>query len=366
VGIQSGDVGNLHNFLNFSRYKSKYRAVQIPAITLLLISIVACPVLSSAQSDPPTIPLEKFYVDRKNRPRGIFKNFKFSASTGLGKTYFKHKLDGFGIYQSAAVGPYIFAGTTTPTAGHSQWIDTNIPVTPINVAGGDFLVTSDTAKIGFKSKSFTIPLKLSIHYEFKNIRVGVGFDRDLIFLKPFKPISYTDNIRTVETGPGTVSATKFFGLVGYSFYRIDKYLFTGDLQFGTNKFGKNFNRAVIKPSPFFNIGITVERELSEYLKLFVRPNFEIKSYTLSLAESNLSIKHKANSFVWNVGFTYSIPELPKCKIKDCRIQINHAHGDREYRSRAHPIYKKQNPAYGENDPKLIKYRWRNRKKINPY
>jgi hypothetical protein len=85
-----------------------------------------------------------------------------------------------------------------------------------------------------------------------------------------------------------------------------------------------------------------------------------------LAESNTSIKHKANALIWNIGITYRIPELPKCKIKECRIQINHAHGDKEYRSRAHPIWQKQNPGYGENDPKLIRFRWRNRNKINPY
>ena len=155
-------------------------------------------------------------------------------------------------------------------------------------------------------------------------------------------------------------------MAGYSFARVDKFLFTGDLQFGTNKFGKNFDRSVVKSSGFLNLGVTVERELSEYLKVFIRPNFEIKSYTLTLAESNLSIKHKANALLWSIGFTYSIPELPKCKIKECRIQMNHAHGAKEVRSRAHPIYKKQNPGYGENDPTLIKYKWRNQKKINPY
>jgi hypothetical protein len=340
--------------------------VRQATILFLLIGILALPVLLIAQ-DKPSIPLEKFYVDRKNHPiRGMLKNFRFSASTGMGKTYFKHTLAGLGIFQSATAGPYLFSGTTPPTSGHQQWIDTNIPVTPITVNPGDFMVTSDTAKIGFKSKSFTMPIKLSIHYEFKNFRLGAGFSKDFIFIKPFSPISYGSQIRNIDAEAGSVSTTKFFGLAGYSFARVDKYLFTGDLQFGTNKFGKKFDRSVIKPSGFFNLGVTVERELSEYLKVFIRPNFEFKSYTLSLPESNTAIKHHANALMWNVGFTYSIPELPKCKIKECRIQINHAHGDREVRSRAHQIWEKQNPGYGENDPKLIKYKWRNRKKINPY
>jgi hypothetical protein len=337
---------------------------------LFWLGIFALPLVLQAQ-DQPAIPLEKFYVDRKKRPiRAILKPIKFSFSTGVGSTYFNHKLDNMGIYQSATQGPYVFAFTSTPppdpTAGHSEWIDTNTPITPITVNPGDFLVTSDTARIGFRSKSFTIPVKLSIHYEFKQFRIGIGHAKDFIFIKPFEPIAYGNKIRNVEIATGSISTNKWFLLAGYSFYRIDKFVFTGDLQGGLNKFGKKFDRNFVKASPFLNMGVTVEREMSEYLRFFVRPSYEFKSYTLSLPESNTTIKHHANALNWAVGVTYSIPDLPKCRIKKCNIQINHAHGDREYRSRMHPLWKKQNPGYGENDPKLIKYKWRNRKKINPY
>lgn len=328
------------------------------------------PLVLQAQ-DQPTIPLDKFYVDRKKHPiRKMLKPLKFSVSTGWGSTYFRHKLDGMGIYQSSTTGPYIFPlngnPPANPTAGHSQWISTNTPVNPITVNPGDFMVTSDTAKIGFKSKSFTVPIKLSVHYEFKQARIGLGYAKDFIFIRPFESISYNKQLRNVEAGPGLIATNKWYLMGGYSFYRIDKFLFTGDAQFGLNKFGKKFDRQFVKASPFFNFGVTVEREMSEYFRLFVRPNFEFKSYTLSLPESNVSIKHHANALTWSIGFTYTIPELPKCKIKDCAIQINHAHGDKEVRSRMHPIWKKQNPGYGENNPKLVRYKWRNRKKINPY
>jgi hypothetical protein len=73
-----------------------------------------------------------------------------------------------------------------------------------------------------------------------------------------------------------------------------------------------------------------------------------------------------NAGYLQVGLSYSIPELPRCYLKDCKIQINHAHGNKEYRSRRHPIYKKQNPGYGENHPTLIKYKGKNKRKLNPY
>ncbi|MFN7258430.1 MAG: hypothetical protein ACK5TU_00905, partial [Cyclobacteriaceae bacterium] len=117
---------------------------------------------------------------------------------------------------------------------------------------------------------------------------------------------------------------------------------------------------------YYNLGVTIERDLSEYFKVFARPSFEIKSYVLPIPESGLAIDHSMNAFYINIGVTYRIPELPRCFLKDCHVQINHAHGNREYRSRRHPVYKKQNPGYGENDKTLIKYKGKNKRKLNPY
>jgi hypothetical protein len=158
---------------------------------------------------------------------------------------------------------------------------------------------------------------------------------------------------------------KYFGLFGVSFARVDNYLFVAELNVGGFKPGNNFNNSLITKGIYVNLGIVAERELSEYLRVFVRPSYEIKSYTLNLPESNKSILHNFNAFYVNVGVTYTLPELPKCYNKDCQIQINHAHGNKEYRSRVHPFYKKQNPGYGENNS-LIKYKGRNKKKMNPY
>ena len=336
---------------------------------LVLAVLLLTTLLVAEAQDAPSIPLDRFYTDRRGYPlRKILSKIHFSASTGFGKTYFKHILEGdMGIYQSPTRGPMLFIGTPVPTKGQSQWIDTSTPAAINFNNATDFAVLGDTAKIGFKSKSFTIPLQLTAHFEFKQkYRIGIGCGKDFIFVKPFKPIAYESKIESPDSVISFVSTNKWFLTGGYSFYRLDKFLFTGNVQVGLNKFGKNIDRGLAKSSPFFNLGVTVERELSEYLQVFVRPSFEFKSYTLNLPDTQSQLKHKANAFTFQFGLTYSIPELPKCKIKECRIQMHHAHGDREYRSRAHPIWKKQNPAYGENHPKPIQFKWWNRKKINAY
>jgi hypothetical protein len=154
-------------------------------------------------------------------------------------------------------------------------------------------------------------------------------------------------------------------MIGAAVYRYEEYLLIVDANIGGYKLGNDFEGS-IKKSVYFNLGAAIEREMSEYFRLFVRPSYEFKNYTISIPEGGQSIKHRFNAFYINFGATYRFPEPRRCPIKDCRGQLNHAHGNREYRSRVHPIYKKQNPHYGENYPTLLKYKGKNKKKLNPY
>jgi len=183
----------------------------------------------------------------------------------------------------------------------------------------------------------------------------------------FRPISYADKINTFRPDNNAGFMKKYFFLVGVSFYRWNDLLFTGDANVGGYNPGNNFVKSLIKKGVYANVGVTIEKDFSEYIKVFARPSFEIKNYTLSIPGSNdRSIVHNLNAFYVNVGFSYRFPELAKCYHPECHAQINHAHGNKEYRSRMHPFWKKQNPHYGENYPKLIKEKRKNRRKLNPY
>ncbi len=294
------------------------------------------------------------------------KNVKFGLSTGFGNTFMNNKLDGFAIYQAPGkVAPQIFASPGAPIIRYTNWIN-NVGFDINAIEPGNYIVRSDTAKLGFKGNAFNIPLKATIHYEFLNkYRIGGGFSYEYMSIGSLHPISYSDKISNFQPSGSSGWMSKYFGLVGVSFYRLGDYLFTGDAQIGGYNPGSNFNSSIVKAGVFVNVGVTAERELSEYLRVFARPSFEIKSISTTMP-SGPAIQTNMNAFYVNIGLSYSIPELPKCFIPDCKIQMNHAHGDREYRSRVHPIFKKQNPQYGENHPRLIKYKGKNKKKLNPY
>ena len=327
------------------------------------------PIHSLAQQEEDkasAFPLDNFYAKIKKRPLSVLRNVKFGFSTGYGSTSFSHKLDGFGIYQPKGKQPLIFDSKKT-TVHYSNWVN-DVGIDTVKVKPGSFLVSSDSAKLGFNGSAFNIPFKATIHYEWGGrYRIGAGYSYELMSIGKLHPTAYSDKITDFQPAGSSGWMSRYFGVVGVSFYRVGDYLFTGDMEVGKYNLGSNFNTAVVQTGVFYvNLGVTVERELSEYLRLFVRPSYEIKSYTLNLPEGGKSISYGINALYINVGISYSIPDLPKCFIPDCKIQMNHAHGDQEYRSRVHPFYKKQNPQYGENHPNLIKYKGGNKKKLSPY
>lgn len=337
-------------------------------INLALILLLVPDLIVAQDDEKPTFPLETIYAERKpNTFRKFLTHLHFSFSTGYGNTYMKHKLDNFGVFQRPGFAPRVFQISNPLDTTYTNWIN-RVTADTLTVTPASFLVSSDTARLGFKSKSKNIPFNVYMHYEFlKRFRIGGGYSYEYLSLGEFSPITFKDSIGTFRPAQYRGWVRKIYGYAGASFYRIDKVLFTGDLQVGSYKPKRNFDNASIKRGVYVNLGVTADYELSEYLRLFARPSFDIKRYTLNVAGSNgNSIKHRMNAAYLQVGLSYAIPELPRCYLKDCKIQINHAHGNKEYRSRRHPIYKKQNPGYGENHPTLIKYKGKNKRKLNPY
>lgn len=296
--------------------------------------------------------------------RALLSKLHFGLSTGYGSTTFKHKLSGFGILQNPDSMPKLFSSGNV-TSGYANWFN-NVRTSTNVVTAGAFTVNSDTAKIGFKSKAFSIPLKATVHVEFNRYRVGGGYSIEYMHIGNFRPLSYSGDIGSFSPEVSSLFLKHYFGMLGAMVYRYYEYALVVDLNVGGYGLGKRFEKSLIKRGVYVNLGATVEREMSEYFRLFVRPSYEIKGYKLTIPESGQTINHRANAFYFNVGATYRFPELRRCFLKTCHAQLNHAHGNREYRSRRHPFYKKQNPHYGENYPVLIKYKGKNKKKLNPY
>jgi hypothetical protein len=85
---------------------------------------------------------------------------------------------------------------------------------------------------------------------------------------------------------------------------------------------------------------------------------------------NSFILNNHHSFHLQFGITIKIPEIPRSPIEADHVQLKHVITDpatgRLMEVRGQPFWKKQNPKVGENDRKLWRYKWRNKRKMHPY
>lgn len=330
---------------------------------------------------------QKNYKSGGNIFTAFLSQFTLGVSTGYGATFYSHNLKGFGIYQPAnGNGVFIFDQAfidrdTLPSV-YNNWVNNVqgfggllIPVdsmlTPILTNGipvfpGDLKIGSDSIKLGYKSIAHNIPITVMVSIDVDRYRIGGGLTMELHKMGQFHPTTLKDTLRSFRTDFSTSFFKKYFGFIGITTYESWQYKMIADLQFGKINRGKHFNKELISSGLYFNFGYSVEKSLSEYFKVFVRPSVEWKAYTLTVPESDLSLNHRQPTLYVQFGATIRIPVLPRCPVPRCHIQMNHVHDGKEYRSKVHPIWKWQNPNYGQNYPQLIKYKRKNRFKLNPY
>lgn len=350
--------------------KSNSLVIAILMLILSSNSLVFC-----QDEEKASIPLDHFYIDADNVSglRKLLSKIHFGFSVGYGRTFYNQNLEGFSVLQQQDSTPLLFTNDIDPstgniTRGYRYWFNNTQIADNISVNNNnDFLVNSDTADIAFRAPGTSIPLTGTIHVEFLNrYKIGGGFIFEYHSVGDFKSKNFDGNIARIGPDFGSTFYKKYFLILGAKVYRYHAYLLSLDTQIGAFNLSKKFDKGMIQKGVYFNLGATVERELSEYFTAFVRPSYDFKNFTLSPPESSVSITTNMNAFYLGLGVTYRIPELKRCFIKSCTTQVNHQHGNKEYRSRKHPIFKKQNPHQGENFPSLMKYKGKNKKKVHPY
>ncbi|MEL7001858.1 MAG: hypothetical protein AAFN93_03890 [Bacteroidota bacterium] len=349
---------------------------QINYFLTLLVTILLLVVsfnLQAQDEEKPTIPLDHFYAKpiNNNGFRKILSKLHFTFETGYGRTFYNQDLSDFNLLQQQDSLPLIFGKDLNitggnVTTGYNYFLNEVNTTENTSFGGNDFLINSDTTDLGFKGRGTSIPLTLMIHVEFDRYQIGGGATFEYHSIGTFNPTSFSDQISSYDPNFNSTFYKKYFVTLGAKVYRYREYVLAADARIGAFNLSNRFDRSVIQKGVFVNIGATLRRELSEYFSVFARPSFDFKNFTVNLPESSLSVNTSMNAFYIGIGATYRIPELKRCFIKSCGVQVNHQHGNMEYRSRKHPFYKKQNPHHGENYPRLIKYKRKNRKKLNPY
>lgn len=310
-----------------------------------------------------------------NGEGGFFRSFlgKFivSGSIGYGTTFNSHQLLSAGLVQNPNSGPYLFDNTfvvgDTIALGFTNWINNVSTVSGIPVDNNTFLLGLDSVDLSFKARSHNIPIDLSVHYTFDRYRLGIGYSFEPYFTGTYRPTQFKDQISSFKPDFSSSIHHRWYILLGGEVLRTKRHFITIDAKVGSYSLSKKkYNMSQIKKGVFFNVGARFERSLSEYVQVFIRPSFEFKNYTVTFPESNYDVLNSMPAFYTSVGLTWRLPDRRKCTIKSCMTQVHHHHGQKNYRSRAHPFWRWQNPDYGQNYPRLVKYKGKNKKKMSAY
>lgn len=233
---------------------------------------------------------------------------------------------------------------------------------------------ADSLGLGFSGKGVSIPIALSFRYNYQKFRIGLGYMFEYHVVKPFVPVPTegTEPLGIRNYTPNFKSALykRYWAELGYRFYDFWDYSFAGELQIGKFNPGGNFNAGLIQRGMYFNFGVSIEKNLSEYFRIILKPSYDFKNYKIALPGLDKTISHKQPTFFLQVGISITFPEIPRSPIKSDHVQLKHVITDpatgRYMEVRGQPIYKIQNPKVGENHRKLWRYKNRNKKKINPY
>lgn len=296
-------------------------------------------------------------VKIKRSPIRLFLNkFSLMASTGYGRTFYSPAWEGVDILEgngeSILLENYTSDGETINYTGIRNWL--NFPVSDSMATrylpDGYRIINADSVSTAYKGSGSNIPINLSLHFDIDRFRIGAGYAFDFHKVKKLTP---KGGSHVYEPGFGSTTMKRWYILLGGKVYHWEGWDYFAEIQVGKVKYNSDYNLSMLKSGLTFNFGIPIEYEFSEYFWFFVRPSVEFKRYTLNMPvrypDSGIPqmVDFKQPAFYATFGFRIKFPEIRRCPVKSCRIQLKHVHSSREFRGQ--PIYKVQNPKVGENE-----------------
>ncbi len=325
--------------------------------------------------------------------RAFLNQFSFNIMTGYGRTKYSHDLQGVYFVQDQTR-QLVVSNAVDPLPeqiiGYSNWFNApilgdsiqnrnifDVPFAPLNnpvnnpaLQGQNVILNTDTTNFGFESTGRSIPVQLSFYYTFmEKFRIGGGLMWERQKFNSFKPTAFSDNVRNFNPGFNKTSYMKYFVLLCYKFYDFWDYSFAVEMNVGKASYGKQFS--TIQPGLYTSFNLSIEKNLSEYLRVVLKPTLDLRNYKLNPGDKQGTvIDHKNRTFFMQFGVSINYPEIPRSPVKSDKAQVKHVimhpGTGKRMEVRGQPIWKRQNPKIGENDRKLWRYKNRNKKKINPY
>lgn len=287
--------------------------------------------------------------------RAFLNKFSVNLGSGYGHTFYNHTLNNYAYVATPGNGfitgmANLSEGDTV--SGIDQWHFN--PVQNQFAVDSFRMVAADSGSLFMNGGGHTIPLQVSIYYNLYRFRIGGGAGLAWHQTRTLSP----DNFEEPPIQTTSAFRYRYYLLFGYSAYEYLNYAFAADVRVGRNVFGNNFNKAITQQSFFVNFGVSLEKVVSEYFRLFVRPSWEFRNYNLEATGFSPALNVNDAQLTVQFGVSINYPDLPRSPIKSDKTQLKHYVTDpktgmkREVRGQ--PFWKKQNPKVGELYPELKK------------
>jgi len=194
-------------------------------------------------------------------------------------------------------------------------------------------------KVKFKGRGTSVPIMLSGHVDlWGKIRVGLG---GAFFINTLESLEHEEENERKNLGTYTPSQSRHyhvrpFAILGFKFVENSMLSVILDTNLGYD-FIYSSSGSECKCIDLFNmgvqnIGITLEGNISEYVRLFGRVSYEISNLTSTLDKKDeVAIVLDRKSILFQLGLSFNCPEIPRCSLPGCEVERKHKHVGRSYR-----------------------------------
>ncbi|AGA79789.1 hypothetical protein [Echinicola vietnamensis] len=248
----------------------------------------------------------------------------------------------------------------------------NYPIVPL---GGDpnaqDIVAGETT--AFESNSSAVPFDAGVRIDlFGLFSIGGGYGREMGNMAALESSSHQFNFSNDRYVFDKMYGT--LGLVLYDANRRQAFLkwkyrkyssnnhymqaeqklrmeqrypwrFTLEGEYGSIKVQESYDDALTATEPYYAIGLRIEREFSEYTKIFLKPNASFRKFNYQLPGLEESQMIEQSLFTINLGVALRLPGTKRCKIPGCGVKMKHLHNGVEYRGSS--IWHMQNRKVGQ-------------------
>lgn len=104
-------------------------------------------------------------------------------------------------------------------------------------------------------------------------------------------------------------------------------------------------RLAVADEPYYGLALRIERDFSEYTKLFVKGGAEFRKFTYAASDFSEFQNVDQTLYAMQVGFAIRLPGTKRCKIAGCGVVMKHSHNGIEVRGSS--IFRLQNRKIGQ-------------------